>query len=197
MTAFDASLWKKRADARYEKAVTAGVDKLGALERWRLDVKHISALASLVSWCAERSIDVKFTKRFAGVFYPEDKKIRVSGRSRPEIQVHVLLHECGHYLIGDKEKHERYGMGYPQEDPNVKRTFHHRCDILDEEFEAWHRGWRLAQRLELGLEKSRFDQTRTKFLKTHMMWALRVKGYGGADEDEDEDEDKVELASRQ
>jgi hypothetical protein len=77
-----------------------------------------------------------------------------------------MLHECGHYLIGEKEKHERYGMGYSQLDPAVKATFAHKSDVVEEEYEAWWRGLKLARRLNIALDKSRFDEVRLSTLKT-------------------------------
>lgn len=190
MAAFDIELWRARAWSRYQNAIDASVGKSKATVRWDRDQSHISALATLVGWCAERGIEVKFCRRSGGIYYTNDKRIKINGRLLPERQVFFLLHECGHHLIGDKEKHERFGMGYSQEDPNVKRTFHHRCDIVDEEFEAWHRGFRLAKRLKLKINKERFDRTRAKMLQTYFKWAVKAGGYG-KDEDEDDDEETV------
>jgi hypothetical protein len=184
MAWFDPDLWRERAWSRYQQAT--GTSRAAATERWERDVTHISALATLVDWCGQRGIEVVFCKRGGGIYYPEDKCIKISGRMLPERQVFFLLHECGHHLIGDKEKHERFGMGYPQDDPNVKRTFHHRCDIVDEEFEAWHRGFKLAKRLRLRINKERFDRTRAEMLKTYFKWALRTDGYGKDDDDDEE-----------
>lgn len=187
MAVFDAELWRARAWSRYQNALAAGADKSWATARWDRDVVHVNALATLDGWCAERGIEVKFCKREGGIYYPEDKRIKINGRLQPEKQVFFLLHECGHHLIGDKEKHERFGMGYPQDDPNLKRTFHHRCDIVDEEFEAWHRGFKLARRLHLRINKERFDRTRAEMLKSYFKWALRTDGYGKDDDDDDEE----------
>lgn len=193
MAVFDAELWRARAWSRYQRALAAGSARAGATSRWDHDVVHIGALETLVDWCNQRGIEVIFCRRQGGIYYPEDKRIKINGRLRPEKQVFFLLHECGHHLIGDKEKHERFGMGYPQDDPDVKRTFHHRCDIVDEEFEAWYRGFKLARRLKLRINKQRFDRTRSEMLKSYFKWALRVDGYG-KDEDDDDDDDEEAVA---
>lgn len=189
MTTFSPELWRARAWNRYQrtsKRAKTEHDVLLATSVWWRDCTAIVSLERLVTWCRERGIDVAFTRREAGIYVPWNKRIRISGRLAPEKQVFFLLHECGHYLIGTKEKHERFGMGYSQDDPDVKRTFHHRCDIIDEEYEAWHRGLRLAARLGLTVDKERFDLTRTQMLRTYFVWALRVKGHGSDDEDDDE-----------
>ena len=188
-TSFSAELWRARAWKRFERAIRRGEDKERATRTWTVDVAYIAPMGHLIAWCYERGIDVKFVTRGGGVYYPEDKVIKISGRIRPMSQLHFLLHECGHHLIGDRDKRERFGMGYNQVDhPNIKRTFHHRVDIVDEEFEAWQRGWKLAQRLGLRISKVDYDRTRVEMLRTYMKWALKVDGYGKEDDDDDEDE---------
>lgn len=175
MAAFDPDVWRARAWARYQKLVKSGNKKLSAVRQWERDVKHISFLESLILWCNERNIEVDFAKQMGGIYFPEEKRIRLSGRLSPEKQVFVLLHECGHHLIGDKEKHERFGMGYSRvdSDPTITRTFRHKCDIIDEEYEAWHRGFKLAKRLRLKIDKDRYDKHRAEMIKTYLVWALK------------------------
>lgn len=187
MGAFDPELWRTRAWSRYQRTLVKDPNKstpVGLRSVWERDVVAIESLTTLVSWCLDRGIDVNFCKHEGGIYYPENKRIKINGRLQPEKQVFFLLHECGHHLIGDKEKHERFGMGYSQDDVSVKRTFHHRCDIVDEEFEAWHRGFKLAKRLRLTIDKERFDRTRAKMLKTYFKWSLRIDGYGKDDDEE-------------
>lgn len=186
MAVFDPELWRARSWNRYQNALAGGTHREIATERWTRDITAIGHLEVLVNWCAQRGIAVVFCRREGGTYYPEDKCIKINGRMLPERQVFFLLHECGHHLIGDKEKHERFGMGYSQDDPDAKRTFHHRVDIVDEEFEAWFRGFKLARRLKLRINKQRFDKTRSEMLKSYFKWALRVDGYGKDDDDDEE-----------
>jgi|SRR6478735_2810871 len=177
MAIFDAELWRSRAQSRYERALDAGTPKAVAAKKLADDVIHIDALGRLVKWCSERGIIVNFCAcKRGGIYWPDDKTIKVNDRFSPEKQVFFLSHECGHHLIGDVEKHERFGMGYPQHDPAIKRTFHHRCDIVDEELEAWHRGYKLSRRLRIPLNKVRFDKTRTAMIKSYFVWALKLDG---------------------
>ena len=148
--------------------------------QWAKEFAAITALERLISWCNDRSIGVRFCKAAGAEYDSSTRCIKINCHLLPEKQLYILLHECGHYLIGDKEKHERFGMGYPQHNagPAIKRTFHHRCDIVDEELEAWHRGWKLGKRLGLRVDKSEFDRLRTSLLKSYFKWALRIDGYG-------------------
>jgi len=179
MATFDRELWTARAWERHTKAIQAGTDQVRSTMRWIEDLKYIDALRVVVEWCEARSLAVVFSKRSDGIYFAADKEIRVSGRASPKHQLHILLHESGHHLIGNKEKHQRYGMGYTNDDPHVKRTFHHRLDILEEEYEAWHRGWKLGSRLGVlsKHDKVPFDRTRVRMLRTYILWASKAPGY--------------------
>lgn len=178
MAAFDPKLWKSRASARYRSAVRSGLDKAEAQYRRDTDVAHIDSLAVLVDWCAQRNIEVNFCKSSGGFYYTSNRQININCRLTPEKQVFFLLHECGHHLIGDKEKHERFGMGYShQDDPEVNKTFHHRCDIVEEEFEAWHRGFKLGTRIGISIDKESYDKHRVEMLRSYFKWAVKPGEY--------------------
>lgn len=111
-------------------------------------------------------------------YVPETGDVKMSSRFSPERQLFLLLHECGHMLIGNRRKHERYGMGYTkQNDPQICKTLHHRFDVLDEEMEAWFRGLKLARRLKLKIDKSTFHSFRLSRLKTYAKWAIEPKHF--------------------
>lgn len=145
-----------------------------AYKRWSSDILHIRCLETLVNWCDKRKITIEFSTSNTGLFLTDENKIIVNSRVSPESQVYCLLHECGHYLVGAKKIHERFGMGYSITDEKVKKTFHHRCDIIDEEYEAWSRGWNLSKRLAMLLDKQRFDKAKVRALRSYFKWALKI-----------------------
>jgi len=193
MSTFDHEVWQARAWDRFQKAIVAGNDQDRVTQRWSEDIKYVSALRVVVEWCESRSLIVTFCKRGGGIYYSADKEIKISGRASPKHQLHILLHECGHHLIGIKDKHERYGMGYAVTESNDKKTFHHRIDIVDEEFEAWHRGWKLALRLGAlnKFDKPGFDKTRILMLRTYLLWATKSPGYEKYDDPSGEDDNET------
>jgi len=177
MVLFEPELWHVRALTRYKRALAKAKKKekkQQLLALYTRDCAQIASLEKLINWCDSHGITVNFCKLEAGIFYPQENLVKISGRLSPESQFFCLLHECGHYLIGNREKHQRYGMGYQQQDPNIMRTFHHKCDIVEEEMEAWHRGAKLAARLGIEIDKARFDKDRTTCLRSYMRWALRA-----------------------
>lgn len=176
MSSFNSELWRRRSWARYQKSLLKGDPK--ADSQWGDDVRGIGRLEKIIDWCAERDLNVVFCRRMGGIYLGEDKMIRISDRLTPKLQAYFLLHECGHFLIGGREKDERFGMGWHTVDDEDIKTFHHRCDVVEEEFEAWWRGWKLGSRLKLNIDKSDFDKHRIRMIKTYLRWALRVQGYG-------------------
>jgi len=178
---FDEVVWRERAWNRLSRALRAGRSERNAYSRWVIDLKGIEALRVVVEWCRARSLVVEFRRRSGGGYHPDDRTIRISGRASPRVQSFILMHECGHYLIGrPKQPHERFGMGYARaNDPAVNRLVHHRLDVLEEEFEAWDRGWRLGIRTGAvsEVDKKEYDEVRTSYLYSYVRWAAKTPGW--------------------
>lgn len=172
---------KLRAQAwdRFQRVINKKrirVPQRGAEAQWARDVIYLEKLETVVAWCAGRSIDVHIAKKANGMYEPDKRLITLSGRASPEKMLHYLLHECGHHLIGMEEHHERFGNGYPQGgQPRIENSYAHRMACLEEEFEAWHRGWKLAKRLKLQVDRESFDKTRLDCLKSYVEWTSRKK----------------------
>ena len=152
-----------------------------------VDIASIEGLSVIVDWCYSRGLIVEFIKtRNGGLYDHEDKRINVSCHLRPEKQLHTLLHECGHHLVEARGHNatDRFGNGYRNVNPDILRTFVHEVDLLDEEFEAWSRGLRLAERLNVSVNVESYNSTKAKCIKTHLKAALKVDGYRHDDEEE-------------
>lgn len=136
----------------------------------------IDCLEKVVAWCKKRGLSVVFNRvKTGGVIV--DSTIMVNGRQRPELQLFVLLHECGHHLVCSSPPADgRFSKGYAESRQHALRTSVHRVDILDEELEAWHRGKRLAVRLNIQLDERRWDKVRSSFLRSYAKWVLRTEG---------------------
>ena len=179
MPKFEAELWEARAWDRYSR--TQSSDSSTARKRLDRDIVSIQGIHLVVDWAASKSIGVDFTNRKCGGLYDgEHKIIIINSRMSYEKQLFVLLHECGHVLVGAQAYHEtsRWRMGYPSaSDPVLSKKFVHRCAVVEEEFEAWHRGKKLAKKLGVTLDEDKFDHAKVEFLKTYMKWALKDPDY--------------------
>lgn len=175
MVEFEVDLWRKRAWTRLEKSIKKepGAAKREKVERlWYKDVLFINKIKTVVNWCSSKNIKVLFGKKPGGTYDTNLRTIFINSRSLPEKQLYYLLHECGHHLIGFTEHDERFGMGYPYvDDSDVNSTFQHRLACLEEEIEAWQRGWRLSKRLRLKLKRKDFDVVRLMCLRSYVQWA--------------------------
>ena len=176
MAGFDPRKWKDRAKSRHDRRVKrlSPADRLIESRQLNRDLDAVKGLEVLVDWCAFRRIGVDFTNKHPGGLYnPEEKVIYINSVQGPERQLYVLLHECGHLLIDDKSETTelRFKNGY-YTDPEVKKKFIYRCTVLEEEFEAWHRGRKLATKLGIKINEELYDSLKGKFLKTYMLWAL-------------------------
>jgi hypothetical protein len=174
MIEFDRQLWWDRAWSKFKRANRKGIPKKKrdiAEHQWFRDAMHIDKMATVVNWCSSKNIKVFFGKKPGGLYNAVDKTITITCRALPEKQLYMLLHECGHHLVGFDADDERFGMGYPRvEDTNVNATFQHRFACFEEEIEAWNRGWRLSKRLHLQLERSAFDKIRLECLRSYTKW---------------------------
>lgn len=163
-TNFDMELWKNRSKAR---------------GRWGTDGRLVRGIEKVVRWCLSQGLSVEFTSQCGGIYYPEDRRVTLTSRAQPRFQLFLLLHEIGHFLVASTERHARFSQGYRNIDPRATRTFIHRLDILDEEFEAWARGWSLGERLKILKNGDRiaFDRIRANMLKDYIKWSIKAPGY--------------------
>lgn len=148
---------------------------LPEVERSRVqseEMRYISGIEKVLQWCEEKKLGVDWVSHGGGSYDVGEKLITVSSRSLPRIQLLVLLHECGHYLIGKPKAHGRWSSGYSTSDIFSYKTDLYKIDVLDEEFEAWGRGWNLGIKLGALLPSDRmaFNKYRVSMLKGYIKW---------------------------
>ncbi len=171
MARFSLDVWRSRADDKRRKATDAQGPETSA--RRARDLKAIDGIAIVVDWCTNKGLNVTFDNKDQGSYNSDTKTVRCNSRSRPETQLFLLLHECGHFLIGDNS-HEKFSLVEEAENnPTVKRMLAHRVDIISEELEAWHRGRTLARRLKIKIKKQEWDKFRARCLKSYIKWCLK------------------------
>lgn len=173
MSRFNVDSWRSRAWSRYQRAQSR--DRGKASDRFVRDILAIPAIEAIDAWCSRQGLTVNFSRSPNALYHGDEARIDVNANLAPETQMHLMLHECGHHLIKlDAERNpSSYAVRYSCVDhTQSKRGFGSRCDVVDEEFEAWHRGWLLAEQLGLQLDRCRFDNTKKSSLKTYVKWSL-------------------------
>lgn len=184
MAEFNPQLLEDKAWSRYARVIKRKNLSPGRRhhESTRLsdEIAAINGLKVVIEWCNFRRINVVFTnRRSAGVYQIEERTIYINSRQSLEKQLFVLLHECGHLLIDDRSEttERRFQHGYYSEDKDIRRKFIHRCTVVEEEFEAWHRGLRLANKLGIQINERNFAALKAYMLKSYMKWALHDPKY--------------------
>ena len=101
------------------------------------------------------------------------KIIEIYSLNGIESRLFALLHECGHALIRrDWTKFKTEFCAHAEHDGDGrKETKSLKISTLEEEFEAWKRGWKLAKRLNLQLDKDAYTKNKDKYIMTYIKWA--------------------------
>jgi Zn-dependent M32 family carboxypeptidase len=101
------------------------------------------------------------------------KIIEIYSLNGVESRLFALLHECGHALIRrDWTKFKTEFCAHAEHDGDGrKETKSLKISTLEEEFEAWKRGWKLAKRLNLQLDKDAYTKNKDKYIMTYIKWA--------------------------
>jgi Zn-dependent M32 family carboxypeptidase len=101
------------------------------------------------------------------------KIIEIYSLNGIENRLFALLHECGHALIRrDWTKFKTEFCAHAEHDGDGrKETKSLKISTLEEEFEAWKRGWKLAKRLNLQLDKDAYTKNKDKYIMTYIKWA--------------------------
>lgn len=148
-----------------------------ALQKSMEHRKSLLELQKLVEWCLSKKLAV-LIKNDTSKFLADERTIIINKNKSTTGKLHTLLHECGHFLIDQaKEKNTtvynaKFGNGYEFFDDNKKnKTVTHKIDVLSEEIEAWNRGYSLALRLNLNIDKESFDKDKASAVKTYAFWA--------------------------
>lgn len=180
MALFDHKSMKDAAWSRFERRIRRGNDQDEARNVWVREVLSIDGLAVVAEWLKGKGISLHFERREGAAYFYDWKCIKISSALRPDAALILLMHECGHVLIGKAGSSKRFDMGYPKcDDPKVNKTFAHRLAVVEEETEAWFRGKKLAKKLKLGwlISGREWEEQRQSCLKSYFEWALKPKGF--------------------
>lgn len=172
MATFNTEVWLRRASKKLARRLSIGEE--GAKDQYARDYAAIHGLDLVVRWANSKGISVHFSRINGGTYHELTKRIDISSKGEPETQLCTLLHECGHYLIYRSGGKEKFPNGYTRIDEGISsRDAVHKIDVIGEEFEAWHRGWDLSKRLDLVIDKKKYDEVKAAYLKTYFRWALK------------------------
>ena len=174
MREFDPNLWESRAYGRRDRALEKGYSSSGAELELNRNLLAVEDLKKIVEWASKKCIKIFFVKKENGAYHSDLKMITIASTLSPVNQCAILLHELGHHLVDSRSGiDERFIQGYPRQMiPSAHHEFNHRLACLEEEMEAWNRGWKLAKRLKVSIKRDEFDEMRVKCLRSYIKWTV-------------------------
>jgi hypothetical protein len=109
--------------------------------------------------------------------YP--KVIKIEGKYTKEIQVYLMLHELGHYLI--RKDWEKFGKVLPisyqaentkffENDNRLLRRTSYIVSSLEEEYLAWDEGKKLGKRMGIRINEERWNEFRSGCLMSYIRY---------------------------
>ena len=125
----------------------------------------------LIHWADDRGYHVLIDSDGDDTICYESKTISIKNTRREEIQLYILLHECGHLLTHKNGSVHKFDL--------VRDSYTDRAQIVKtynviEEIEAWKRGRTLADRLDIEVDENRWQKEVSKAITKYMKWALSV-----------------------
>lgn len=172
---------QEKAHEKINKHVKKMIEKnnFNIFEYSALEFKAIKDIQTVLEWTDKKQIIVDFYYKDGSKYFIDSKTIQICNRSKFEIQLYSLLHECGHYLIDEsalknpKTYFEKFPHGYLSGKSEDKDSIQYKISILAEEIEAWNRGFSLSQRLGIKLNDKIFERDKNRALKSYIQWAAK------------------------
>lgn len=94
---------------------------------------------------------------------PVTKVITISPAQTDRQKVYALAHELGH-VLGYEARDFLFSN---REGPIKSRSGRRRLAVLEDEIDAWRRGWKLCERLGLGLSPRGFEIEASRWLMVY------------------------------
>lgn len=138
------------------------------------DILWLRQLRDLERYCNSKGYRVVYKKIDIEAVYYEKKLIVMSTKTSDEIALYCLLHELGHVKLLDRDKKYRETYSYIFENFS-KTSLTHRIAILQEELDAWREGLKLAESLQIYIDRRKWEITKTKCISTYLSWVKPKK----------------------
>lgn len=128
-------------------------------------------------WAEEKNYQIVEGPDEEDACWSDVKQITIYSGQGIEKRLYSLLHECGHALIRSDAKN--FEHSYPAHataelDGRKRRSDKYKVSLIEEEVEAWKRGYRLANRLGLFIDEENFNKLKTKCLISYFIWATEI-----------------------
>ncbi len=129
-------------------------------------------LQRICDWAHDRGylVDLYPADHEADEVDPATKVITIATGQTLRQKVWAALHECGH-ILGYEARDFLFSDAPHRITPRMSPRS--RLAVVENELDAWRRGWRLAERLELGLSARSYEKEAAIWVLTYVIDAAR------------------------
>lgn len=132
----------------------------------------LDELRKLERYCNKKGFAVLYRPVKLDAIYFEDKRIVIGDHHSNEICLYCLLHEMGHHIVMNKKTYsEEYSTIYETFSKSSKT---YKITILQEELDAWKEGLKLSKRLNISIDRRKFEITKSRCIATYLTWAEKA-----------------------
>lgn len=154
-----------------EKRIRKGTDA----QKVKSELDALKRLKTVLRWIKEDThLSVGFSHNQTSHFQWENNLIVINTRLTCWNKLFILLHEIGHHLVSKNSKNKnRFSYGYGAQTISNHHN-RHKIDILEEEFEAWHLGWNIGNKINAIHEshKPAWDKTKYYHINSYIKWSI-------------------------
>ena len=133
------------------------------------EINWLEELHKVQKYCNRKSYSVVYKPVEYDFVDLEKKKITISTSHSYEIALYSLLHEMGHVTLCNRKKSYKTNFDYVFENFS-KSSMVYKLTILLEELDAWKEGLKLAERLNIRVDRRKFEITKAKCISTYITW---------------------------
>tara|TARA_B100000131_G_scaffold274990_1_gene277292 strand:- start:903 stop:1316 length:414 start_codon:yes stop_codon:yes gene_type:complete len=128
-------------------------------------------IAKLIDWADQKGYVVLLDRYGDDSICYESRIISIKSTRKEEIQLHTLLHECGHLLVHKNGSVHEFDLvkDIYRESSQIVKTYN-----VIEEIEAWKRGRTLANKLDIEINEEKWQREVSRAITKYMKWALSV-----------------------
>ncbi len=99
-----------------------------------------------------------------------NQTVEICSKQSSKNQLYSLLHECGHIIVSRRRSYDKLfkAVNKANVDGRVMRSDIYKYQQLREEIEAWESGAKLAEKLDIKIDKDDYDKYAAKCFKTYI-----------------------------
>lgn len=125
-------------------------------------MRYDTKIKILEKWLQSNSFTLKWSNNHS--FDSANRVINISKKGTNKGIFYTLLHECGH-LLQHNSVTWRSNLG---DNPGSKKKLVSMYHSLFEEIDAWQRGYRLAEKLNIKVDRNDYERHAARFLCTYV-----------------------------